>query len=276
MNRLVQRNWRSGWSAGRWTVIVVFAGACLAWAEVKTVPAPSAGSISPPPAAQTAANASATTAKFSPGVQEVLRLVEAKAAPEVIKAYVQESPAAYPLSASEIVALKDLGVSSDVLVAMLRHGRDLSAQNPPAPATPPPYVAGLEAPPAAPGYAAAPQQPAYPSDYAAADYSYPYAYSGGYPYWWWNSYSYPLVGAYWVYGHRYCRYPVGYYHNYGYPGYHTHISGVYRRTGGAPYSPAFGGRGGHPSFSGGGGRSFSGAHPGGGAGGRAAGGGAHR
>ena len=98
--------------------------------------------------------------RYSPGVADVLKMVEARIDPEVLKAYVQASPVAYNLTASEIIALKNIGVPSEVLTAMIQRGGEVRSQlqrSGQSPAAPAPQTAY---PGAAPAYA-----PAY--DYSA-------------------------------------------------------------------------------------------------------------
>jgi fructose-specific component phosphotransferase system IIB-like protein len=67
--------------------------------------------------AQDAASTSAP--KLSYGVPAVLQLTQAKVGDDTIVAYIQNSPTIYTLDASEIIYLKQQGVSSAVLNAML-------------------------------------------------------------------------------------------------------------------------------------------------------------
>jgi hypothetical protein len=175
-------------------------------------------------------------------VADVLKLAEAKVDPEVIKAYVRTSPTPYNLSATEIIALKEHGISSDILTAMIQHGGELRSQlartaqpagNPP---VQPPYADTGSAYAPAPAYDYS-TQPVY-SDYAYASPAY-YPYSlgnagcgfGGYYGGGGCGYSWPYCwpSAYWgAFPYRgYCgsRYPgwyggrgYGYYGNRGYYG----------------------------------------------------------
>jgi hypothetical protein len=193
-----------------------------------------------------AAAPTAPATRFSPGVADVVRMVDAKVDPEVIKTYVKNSPTAYNPSASEIIALKDHGVSSEILTAVLQRGAEVRAQsmqaaqavpNQPAPPSSPGAV-NPYAP--APGYDFSAQQvyPNYVSSYPAYSYAYDYpTYNYGYswPFYWPSPYfgfgCYPDRG--------YCGYP---YASYGwrYP-YHYGGRGYY---GGGSYGRGFyGGRG---------------------------------
>jgi len=66
--------------------------------------------------------------KTSPGVGEVVKMAESGVGDTVIKAYVENSPIAYALSADEILYLTDLGISEPILDAMIRHGNLLRDQ----------------------------------------------------------------------------------------------------------------------------------------------------
>jgi len=136
--------------------------------------------------------------RFSPSAQEIVNMLEAKVDPEVIKAYIKNSPVPYNLSAAEIIDLKTHGVPDDMLAAMLQRGAEIRAHavasSPAAPVTTPaPYP--MTGQYQYPQY----QYPQYPEAnydygtpyYAAYPYYYPYSYywyNYGYP--WWGYYSY--------------------------------------------------------------------------------------
>ena len=65
----------------------------------------------PAPAKESAPVPAGSTVKSS--TADILRLVDAKLDPEVIKAYIKASPAAYDLGASEIIVLAGRGVSAE-------------------------------------------------------------------------------------------------------------------------------------------------------------------
>jgi hypothetical protein len=193
--------------------------------------------------------------QFSAGISEILKMADAKVEGSVIIAYIDSSPTAYNPSASEIIMLKDRGVPSEVIAAMLKHGGDVRARA--MTSTPPP---SQPAPDATAPYT---QNPDYtyapPANYS--DYGYPsssvYYYNYGYPYY---SYGYPWYGywpssyfSYYPYYRNYYRYP--YYHRYpynsfGHFGYHnhftayrspTHFSGGFSTHGGGGFSTHGGG-----------------------------------
>ena len=196
---------------GAWLVAGALALGAPATSSAINAVAPSAGAIQQD--APAAPNCWA--ARYSAGVADIVKMVDAKVDPQIVKAYIQNSPTAYNPSATEIIALKDRGVGPDILTAMLQHGAEVRTQamraapgaaNPPLPQAP----SGV-ANPYAPGYDNSVQAayPAYP--YTYADTSYAYAYPsycyGGYNYgscwpWYWPSFSF---GCY-PYG-GYCGYP---------------------------------------------------------------------
>jgi hypothetical protein len=179
-----------------------------------------------------------------PELLDVVRLAESGVTEEVIIAYIEKSAALYPLTADQIVYLRDLGMSSQVIQALVAH-------QPSQPARRAPSVASSPAPPQAPmpdSETDSPPPPtdaepgAAPPDAAADDYGYyadslspygswldlpgygwcwqptvvlvnpswrPYCNDGGWAWsdcgWYWNS-SYSWGWAPFHYG-RWCRYP---------------------------------------------------------------------
>lgn len=222
---------------------------------------------------------------FSPGVRDVLKLLDAKVEPSVINSYIKSSTVAYNPTATEIIALKEHGVSDDIIMALLQRGAEVRTQLAHSVQTAPSGAPNSVQPPYSPDY----MQSAPDSYPAAADYgstysygypyySYPYYGYSGYPYYW-NTW-YPW--AWWPYYYR------GYYaHNHYYHGnyvnhFHTGHAGSFAHagvahagvahTGFAHATVAHAGFGGGAVMHGGGG--FSGGHGGGGGGGH--GGGGHR
>lgn len=149
--------------------------------------------VSTPPAAPPPT--AVDPAKLPYGVSDVAKLAKAQVSEDVIITYVQNSGTAYNLSPTEIVYLRDQGVSDHVINVMLDQRRNLAAsapQNPPA------------APPA--------QQPAYPDTAAAGAYAQtapnvpssslyviPYSTYPAYSYYDPYYYSYPYYGGYYGY-----------------------------------------------------------------------------
>ncbi len=122
------------------------------------------------------------TVHFSPGIADVVRMVEAKVDPTVIRTYIKNSKIRYNPTAEEIIILKQKGVPDDVLTALIEKGGEARVQPGPAsPGTPPPSTSMS-------GYDYGP----YP--YPDWNYSsYPYVFNGYYPYYG----SYPYNYSYW-------------------------------------------------------------------------------
>ena len=114
-------------------------------------------------------------------VSEVEKMVQAGAAPDVIKAFIQNWTSQFTMTADEILHLHDIGVSTDVLTTLIQRSAQLEAQALPVP-VPNPSGPG----PATYPEMAATNPPAYMYPYPS---SYPsYAYSYLYP-----GATYPLV-----------------------------------------------------------------------------------
>jgi hypothetical protein len=104
-------------------------------------------------------------ASLSPAAAEVAKLVAAGTTEDVVLAYVQNAPGPFNLSADNVLYLKDLGVASAVITAMLNHDSALRSQAPPpAPAVeaPPPAAAPAQMAPV-PAQEMAPPPPAAPA-----------------------------------------------------------------------------------------------------------------
>jgi hypothetical protein len=84
--------------------------------------------------AQTSAEAPAPPAaqapSLSPGSAEVVRLAGAGTSDDVVLAYIQNSTATFDLNADQILYLRDIGVSSPVITAMLTRDNTLKTQAP--------------------------------------------------------------------------------------------------------------------------------------------------
>jgi hypothetical protein len=106
-----------------------------------------------------------TTASLSPAAGEVVRMAQAGTGEDVLQAYVQNSASAFNLTADQILYLKDIGLPSGVVTAMINRDAALRGQTPPnpyeqraSPPTMPPPAPGAEPAPAGP--VAAPAAPA--------------------------------------------------------------------------------------------------------------------
>jgi hypothetical protein len=180
------------------------------------------GQIAPALRAQTpnpAPVAASQPAQSSPAVQEVLKLAHANVSDDTIIAFIHNSGTTYNLSASEIVSLRQQGVSDPVITAMVSSQQNAQAAAqvaPPVPAAPTPLPQGATNQPPPDMMQAAPTYDATAPIYAAPAYSYAaptYGYYGGAPYYW----GYPGVslgiGLGGFYG-GYYGHPYGGYHGY--------------------------------------------------------------
>ena len=138
---------------------------------------------------------------FPPVVRDVLKMLDAKVDPSVIKAYIQNASILFNPTANQIIALKQRGVPDDLIAAIIQRGAEVRAQMVQAAQAAAQASAATAAPPPASAYgtATAPYYPysapySYPYDYSDYGYGYPYyGYSYGYPYW--NAYGYPVLFA---------------------------------------------------------------------------------
>src|SRR5579859_8262830 len=97
---------------------------------------------SPPPAASTAspavepapAGGPTQPPAVPPAAAEVVRLAQAGTSDDVMLAYIQNNTALFELSADQILYLRDIGISSPVITAMLSRDNTLRSQAPAGPA----------------------------------------------------------------------------------------------------------------------------------------------
>lgn len=172
-------------------------------------------------------------------VADVQKLLEAGTGDEVVKAFIQNWGGLYPVSADDILRLREVGASPEVLTTLIRRSTELRTQlaaranlvttNPPAMALPAPGVAPEG------GY----QYPAYPA-YTASS-VYPNYYSNGY---------WPAPYSYWYYWYSRPWYPSYSYTWWTFPRYYHGYSKFHRGYGGKSYAYYHGRHyGGYPGFS---------------------------
>src|SRR5689334_18163231 len=101
--------------------VFVSALLCSAGILASFSPISRADELSPEPVAT---ENSPAVPELSPGVAEVVKMLDARTATDVIMAYINESTQHFDLTAEQIIYLRDIGVSSDLINAMLR--RDVS------------------------------------------------------------------------------------------------------------------------------------------------------
>src|SRR6266850_1038206 len=85
-----------------------------------------------------AANTVSAPTNIPPAVADVIRLAESGVGDDVVLAYIQNSQATFDLGADDVLYLRDVGVSSVVITAMLNRDTTLRNQVPPNPNTVPP------------------------------------------------------------------------------------------------------------------------------------------
>jgi hypothetical protein len=74
------------------------------------------------PKAAPSAPASQEQKQYSPGVGDVLKLLQAGVSKDVIKAFVEHSRVVYQLNAEDVIALKQQGGSDELITAMVKRG----------------------------------------------------------------------------------------------------------------------------------------------------------
>jgi hypothetical protein len=113
---------------------------------------PAGNPVAPDSSTQPPANqAQPLVANPGSGVAEVMRMVDAKVSNDVIRLYIETSPLAFFLTADNIIALRDRGVSDTLITAMLKRGAEIRAQASPETAVPA-EQAGANTAPSAPAY----------------------------------------------------------------------------------------------------------------------------
>src|SRR5438552_3612983 len=102
-------------NAARWLGVagVVAFPLFPALGQPQVAPGPSGPEQAPP--------TSAAPADLSSNVAEVVRLAESGVGDEVVLAFIQNSKASYGLTADHVLYLRDVGVSSAVITAMMNH-----------------------------------------------------------------------------------------------------------------------------------------------------------
>jgi hypothetical protein len=181
------------------------------------------------PVQPTAVTQAAQPTKFSFGINEVAKMYQRGVETDVIVNYIEGSRVPYHPSAEEIVRLHDLGVPSQIITTLIRHGAKVQREANAA------FQQSLQQPVAAANAAAS----AYPSSVAqpppVVTYTYPTYVNNPYPVYVYPGYSYSYCAPFSFYWSSYPRY-----HGlYASRGYHP---GFYRYGFGGHFG--FGGRGG--------------------------------
>ena len=194
-----------------------------------TQPAAATEPAAAPSAKTNGIKKSAQSARLSFGVDEVVKMYQGGVETDVVLNYIENSSVPYHLSAEEVVHLHDIGVPSQIITTLIRHGAKVQQQANAASALI--QQKATEEAKAASAYVN-PYPPAVyaqPTPVVTYNYTYPQYVYAGYP----NYYSYP----------GYC-YTSPFYFSFGYPGYrHFYYHGGFRSY------PRFG-FGGHVGFGG--------------------------
>ncbi len=127
-----------------------------------------------PPARGIKKTGSEPSGRLSPFVVQVLKLLDAGVSQPVIQAYIEQTPITQPLSAADILALKEKGIPDGLTVALLKR----AAATPAMRTAPTPQLRANSVPP---------PQPNRRQGYAVMD---PESYE-----FWWYHYAYPRALA---------------------------------------------------------------------------------
>ena len=130
-----------------WVLGIMLAGGATTpgFAEDSSIPASATisstltdAAVAPAPASVTpsggAGQSPAPETRLSPWALDVQRLVRAQVDEAVILAFVNNSPGNFNLSADHVIQFKDLGVSPEVINAMIQHDQQLPCAPTPPPA----------------------------------------------------------------------------------------------------------------------------------------------
>jgi hypothetical protein len=152
----------SAWLLAAGVGIVLFIGAFARFEPATSAHLTAAPATVPPPLTEATAPIEASgeptwPANVSPGLAEIIKLAQAHVDEGVILSYIKNSGQLYSPSADEILYLKDLGLSQDVIAALFKGAPPVAPQAPqetvaavaPAPGpAPPSTVLPASAPPA--------------------------------------------------------------------------------------------------------------------------------
>jgi hypothetical protein len=65
---------------------------------------------------------------YSPAMSEVLSLLGAKVSPDVVKTFIKTAPASFDVTPQTIIGLKNLGVSDDIITALMQRDAEVRTQ----------------------------------------------------------------------------------------------------------------------------------------------------
>jgi hypothetical protein len=111
----------------RWLGLIVLVAFPLISANAQVPAAPASQG---PDGLGQSQSVTAAPVSISPGAAEVVKLAESGSSDDVILAFIKNSESTFNLSADGVIYLKDVGLSSPVVTAMLTHDNSLRSQTP--------------------------------------------------------------------------------------------------------------------------------------------------
>ena len=113
---------------------LMVAGALFTLMMVMRVSAQTSQTPAPAPAAAQAVESAKPAANA--GLADILKMIDSGVSPEVVKAYVENAPTPFDLTAADLITLKEHKVTDEITVALLKHSSAAANQAAPAPVTP--------------------------------------------------------------------------------------------------------------------------------------------
>ncbi len=164
------------------TVVFGLAHEVRAIAPAPETTSPASSSASVAPLILSGRQSDRPPGTYSPGITEIIKMLDAKVDAQVILAYIQNAPIPYNPDATELIALKKHGASTEMLTALLHRGDELRLQLAQAQsaANPPPTASAYNYAPEE-AYPASPYPASVEAPYPATDYTYVY----GWPWLYW-------------------------------------------------------------------------------------------
>ncbi len=113
---------------------------------IPSQPAPQPSTAAPALTGNTQDKSLSPIHNLSPWFYEVERLTQARVNEGVVLSYINNEAGAFNLTADQVITLKNLGASPEVISAMLEHDRELnSGERPMTASAPPPLPASVQA-----------------------------------------------------------------------------------------------------------------------------------
>ncbi|HEX2972178.1 MAG TPA: hypothetical protein VHP11_07585 [Tepidisphaeraceae bacterium] len=129
---------------GNWLAAVLFIGTLQGWPAISQESQNSSPTVLPPGTPTTrheesigaraasqpsgaSESAAEETAKLSPAAAQVLKMIQAGVSKEVISTYIDQAPISRPLTATDVIELKNKGVPDELIAGLLNRAREISA-----------------------------------------------------------------------------------------------------------------------------------------------------